>query len=106
MQYRMSEGDGECFYYIGVEDKGYPCGLEQIELDASIANLTAMAHSLHAVATLMTVLAGAHGRRCALLRVSRNTCDDVAYLDLRVAGAMRGSLTIASAMHGGHAGYV
>ncbi len=43
MKFRLSEGNGECFYYIGVEDNGYPKGLDPPELDASIATLHTMA---------------------------------------------------------------
>jgi hypothetical protein len=35
----------------------------------------------------LRVFPGAHGRRCALLRVQRGVAQELSYLDLRVAGA-------------------
>eukprot|EP00198_Chlamydomonas_reinhardtii_P007126 XP_001696462.1 GTP binding protein [Chlamydomonas reinhardtii] len=52
LKYRLSEGNGECFYYIGVEDNGYPKGLEPADLDGSIATLQHMAASLGACVSL------------------------------------------------------
>lgn len=46
MKFRLSEGSGECFYYLGVEDDGYPRGLEPQELQDSIAVIHRMAKSL------------------------------------------------------------
>lgn len=46
MKFRLSEGSGECFYYLGVEDDGYPRGLEHQELQDSIAVIHRMAVSL------------------------------------------------------------
>lgn len=46
MKFRLSEGSGECFYYLGVEDDGYPRGLEPHELQDSIAIIHRMAVSL------------------------------------------------------------
>ena len=43
MKYRLAEGEGECFYYLGVEDDGYPKGLEPHELQMSISTLNVMA---------------------------------------------------------------
>lgn len=46
MKFRLSEGSGECFYYLGVEDDGYPRGLESQELQDSVAVIHRMAVSL------------------------------------------------------------
>jgi GTPase len=46
MKFRLSEGSGECFYYLGVEDDGYPRGLEDDELQDTMAVLHHMAQSL------------------------------------------------------------
>ena len=55
--------------YPGVEDNGYPKGLEPHDLEGSIATLHNMAASLGATATLLQYIPGAWGRRAALLRV-------------------------------------
>jgi GTPase len=46
MKFRLSEGSGECFYYLGVEDDGYPRGLDTQELQESMAVIHRMAVSL------------------------------------------------------------
>ncbi|GLC40915.1 hypothetical protein PLESTF_001055800 [Pleodorina starrii] len=87
MKYRLSEGDGECFYYIGIEDNGYPKGLEPAELDGSIATLHRMADHLGAFVTLLHYLPAAWGRRAALLRVANGTAQEACHTDLRIAVA-------------------
>ena len=57
----------------GVEDNGYPKGLEPADLDGSIATLQHMAASLGACVSLVHYLPGAWGRRAALLRVAHST---------------------------------
>jgi GTPase len=86
MKYRLSEGSGECFYYVGVEDGGYPRGLEPNDLRLSLNNLNYMAKSLKATATIAKLLHGAHGRAYALAHVRRNCVEKVHYVELRVAG--------------------
>ncbi|KAG2502058.1 hypothetical protein HYH03_000552 [Edaphochlamys debaryana] len=87
MKFRLSEGNGECFYYIGVEDNGYPKGLEPADLEGSIGTLQHMASSLGAAASLVHYLPGAWGRRAALLRVATATSEEACHTDLRVAVA-------------------
>jgi GTPase len=87
MKYRLSEGSGECFYYVGVEDGGYPRGLEENDLRLSLNNLNYMASSLKATAIIARLFLGAHRRFCALVQVRRNCVEDVNYVELRVAGA-------------------
>lgn len=87
MKFRLSEGDGECFYYVGVEDGGYPRGLCANDLRLSLNNLDYMAQSLKATATIAELPRGAHGRAYALVHVRRNTVAQVHYVELRVAGA-------------------
>jgi len=87
MQFRLSEGEGEAFYYLGVDDDGYPKGLDAPNLDASLATINAMATQLRAIATLVRCFPGAHGRRCALVHIQRGTQEEVCYTDLRVAVA-------------------
>ncbi len=86
MKFRLAEGRGACQYYIGVEDDGYPRGLEPAVLAASVARVQAMARTLAATATLAGYLRGARGRRCALVRICLDARDEASYTDLRVAG--------------------
>jgi Elongation factor Tu GTP binding domain len=92
MKFRLSEGAGECFYYVGVEDRGYPAGLEENDLRLSLNNLNYMAQSLRATATIAHLFLGAFGRLCALVQVRRNCVEEMRYVELRVAGARRAPL--------------
>jgi hypothetical protein len=89
MKFRLSEGGGECFYYVGVEDAGYPRGLTDNDLRLSLNNLNYMASALKATATIARLFQGAAGRCCALVHVRRNCVEDVHYLEMRVAGETR-----------------
>ncbi|KAL0478043.1 GTP-binding protein GTPBP2 [Acrasis kona] len=46
MKYRISEGQGEAIYEIGINDDGYPLGLDDAEFDESLDTLTRMAKEL------------------------------------------------------------
>eukprot|EP00878_Enallax_costatus_P010114 GHUV01010558.1.p1 GENE.GHUV01010558.1~~GHUV01010558.1.p1 ORF type:complete len:668 (+),score=214.96 GHUV01010558.1:192-2195(+) len=87
MKFRLSEGGGECFYYIGVEDDGYPRGLEPHELSTSINLLQNMAASLSATARLVEYVPGGFGANAALLHIKANAEEDMRATDLRVAVA-------------------
>ena len=87
MKYRLSEGAGECFYYIGVEDRGYPRGLSESDLKVSLDNLNYMANALKATANAVRIFPGAYSRVCALVQVRRNCAEDVTYAELRICGA-------------------
>ena len=86
LKYRLSEGNGEAFYYIGVEDDGYPRGLDEMGLATSLATLTRMAKETCAAAAVVRTLAGGADRKCAIVRLHRLCGPDICYTDLRVAG--------------------
>ena len=50
LKYRLSEGDGNCIYRIGVTDAGYCAGISGDEMEQSISTLKAMAEVLNATA--------------------------------------------------------
>ncbi|CAL8463448.1 g2982 [Coccomyxa elongata] len=87
MKFRLSEGNGECFYYVGVEDDGYPRGLTPADLEQSLTTLRAMAAEVHAACTLVRSLPGSNDRTCVVVRVHRICRDEVSYTDLRIAVA-------------------
>jgi hypothetical protein len=87
MKFRLAEGSGEAFYYLGVEDDGYPKGLEDEDLQKSINTLHHMARALGATVGLVRKIPGTNGRTCALMRVRKESSMPALYVDLRVAGA-------------------
>lgn len=62
---------------LGVEDDGYPKGLEGPDLQASLSTLHFMAAALGAHVQLVRQMPGAFGRICALARVRRETPNQV-----------------------------
>jgi GTPase len=48
MQFRLTEGDGECVYLCGIDDNGYFYGLNQTELEETMKTLNEMAAELNA----------------------------------------------------------
>lgn len=47
LQYRMEEGDGEMFYYLGIKDNGYIQGINYDELQSSLENLQILTNYLN-----------------------------------------------------------
>lgn len=70
----------------GVEDDGYPRGLQPRELEGSLETLRAMAAEVCSAATQLRRMEGALGRVWAVVRVHRLCVDSVAYTDLRIVG--------------------
>lgn len=89
LKWRLSEGSGQCFYYLGVEDNGHPKGLLQDDLDESVQVLHDMAAEVAATAEIIQTPEGSSvGHKCAVVRVSYRTLEPSAqHTDLRVAVA-------------------
>eukprot|EP00884_Botryococcus_braunii_P008149 jgi/Botrbrau1/17335/Bobra.0015s0081.1 len=107
LKFRLSEGNGECFYYVGVEDDGYLRGLPLPDLDASIATLYSMAREVQAAVHLLGKFPGCRGGTCALVRVYRLCIDEAPYTDLRVAvvgGVDSGKSTLVAVLTHGREG--
>ncbi len=106
LKYRISEGGGQCFYCLGVEDNGHPVGLETSVLAESIAILKYMAAEVeNATATVIRTPPGTEGRLCAFVCVRRGvagSASDLAEVRIAVAGAVDGgkSTLISVLCHG------
>lgn len=104
MQYRLTEGNGLAFYYVGVEDNGYPRGLEPPALEQSLRTVMRMADKLDAAATVDRVLEAPLGRVAVRLSVRRLATDEANYEDVRVVvlgGSGSGKSTLVSVLcHG------
>lgn len=48
MSYRLSEGQGEAIYELGIKDNGFPEGLDEDEFNESVDTIKRMAAELHA----------------------------------------------------------
>lgn len=48
MKFRLQEGNGECYYFLGVEDNGNPLGISEEELKESIGVIQIMVNKIKA----------------------------------------------------------
>lgn len=84
MRYRLYEGNGEAFYYIGVEDDGTPTGLDDSQIEASLNAITEVARIAGAKIKTLRREAGNSGMILELF-VRREKDPDELPVDIRVA---------------------
>jgi len=82
LKWRLTEGQGEALYELGVEDNGFPKGLSADELTKSIATLEKMAKSLAAESSVVCRRQGKEGEIVEVL-IREARADQ--YIDIRVA---------------------
>ena len=87
MKFRLTAGQGEAFYVVGVEDDGWPQGLDARELQASVATLAAMAESLGCQAQRVQEARGVAGTLAAVRIRRRPQKSALRDVQLAVAGA-------------------
>lgn len=96
MKWRLREGNGEAIYEIGVSDSGHLHGLNEKDMNASLATLKQMAHKLGAsTSVLRRKFVG--GRRSVAEVLVRKIPDDQHNIEVRVAvlgGADAGKSTL------------
>lgn len=86
LNYRLTAGNGQAIYELGVEDNGRKKGLPQEILDASLETLTRMAHELGAETQVLREADGREGRVAqVLVRKVPKALED--YEDIRIAVA-------------------
>ena len=61
MNNRLGEGNGECYYIIGVEDNGNDLGIPKEELDISYSVINTIAINLGCTAEIQTLIEGQEG---------------------------------------------
>lgn len=84
MKWRLREGHGEAIYEIGVSDSGHLHGLNEKDMNASLATLKQMAHKLGASITVLRRKFVA-GRRSVAEVLVRKIPDDQHNIEVRVA---------------------
>eukprot|EP01065_Artemidia_motanka_P012444 TRINITY_DN1683_c2_g4_i1.p1 TRINITY_DN1683_c2_g4~~TRINITY_DN1683_c2_g4_i1.p1 ORF type:complete len:668 (+),score=232.48 TRINITY_DN1683_c2_g4_i1:99-2006(+) len=85
MKYRVTEGQGECLYEIGVDNSGLPKGLAEDEYSESIRTVERMAATLKCDVSVVCekIVGRSPVMKCCELMVRKMSEDDC--LDLRVA---------------------
>lgn len=86
MKFRMHEGQGEAIYELGVDDNGYPKGLNEAEMEESLATLRRMADELHAAASVVAVREVEGGGKVAEVLIRTLNEDNFVELRLAVCG--------------------
>ena len=61
MNFRLSEGSGECYYEIGVEDNGNTLGISKQELEISLNVINTIANNLGCKTKIMKLIQGKEG---------------------------------------------
>lgn len=61
MKFRLREGNGTCFYEIGLEDNGNPLGLNEEELKQSLDTVHYMTGQIGAEMTILNYHQGKQG---------------------------------------------
>jgi GTPase len=61
MEFRLREGNGECRYYIGVEDLGNPLGINEDEMQTSLKVVEEMTQKIGAKITFVHLMKGNEG---------------------------------------------
>ncbi|MCE7737559.1 MAG: elongation factor 1-alpha [Candidatus Heimdallarchaeota archaeon] len=84
MRFRLYEGNGEAFYYIGVEDDGTPTGISDEELEKSLASLEKVASLAKAKVMLLRKERGNEGLISELL-IRREKDPEELPADIRIA---------------------
>jgi len=69
MKYRLSEGDGECYYWLGIEDDGTAKGITEREMEQSTEMLRNMASQLGARVTLVNLRSDCLTPNCLCARL-------------------------------------
>lgn len=86
LKYRLSEGQGEAIYEVGVEDDGRLTGLDDEGLASSLRTLQEMAEELGAETSVVREKEGHNGKVAqVLVRQTPKAFED--YVDLRIAAA-------------------
>ena len=61
MKFRLQEGNGECYYIIGVEDNGNALGIGEDDLKTSIETLCIMTQKIEAEMSILQYTKGKEG---------------------------------------------
>ena len=61
MKFRLEEGNGECYYEIGVEDNGNPLGISKEELEISVNVIATLASNLNCQTKIIKLVQGKVG---------------------------------------------
>jgi GTPase len=72
MKWRISEGKGHCYYYIGITDDGNPRGISYACMKKSIENLVNISNYLRYTHEIVYYKKGSSGGFCAKIFIVDN----------------------------------
>ena len=87
MRFRTEEGDGECIYNLGIEDKGRVVGITPVEYEETIRVLKTAADMNNYAITLLSssLVSGRETELRSIYEIMVREKNDNKYIDLRVA---------------------
>ena len=84
MKFRLREGNGECRYYIGVEDSGNPLGITEQEMQISVETIQKMTSSIGATINKIEYLKGKEGMVAEITISKLSEEEDKNLMEIRV----------------------
>lgn len=72
MAWRIQEGRGTCYYYIGIEDTGIPSGIDYIKMKESLNNIDKLCTNLNLQHEIIDITKGITGGYCARIFIINN----------------------------------
>ena len=84
MKFRLREGNGECRYYIGVEDSGNPLGITEQEMQTSVETIQKMTSSIGATINKIEYLKGKEGMVAEITISKLSEEEDKNLMEIRV----------------------
>lgn len=88
MKWRLDEGNGECFYQIGVSDNGFLHGLNDIDMKSSMTTLKIMATQIGAYIQVLKRKILPNGRTCCEVIVRKNDTKNIEEIRISVMGSV------------------
>lgn len=86
MKFRLQEGQGECYYMIGVEDSGNPLGLNEEELEISLKTLKTISEKLGAKFCILKEHQGKVGKFAEVMMKVENFIHDKMEIKIGLIG--------------------
>ena len=84
MNFRLSEGSGECYYVIGVEDSGNPLGISKEELEISLSVINSIAINLGCKAKISKYIEGKEGRLIAEMYIKKQEENSIDKIEINI----------------------
>jgi GTPase len=83
LNYRLEEGNGECFYELGIKDDGFVKGISKVELEKTLENLNLLTDKLNVSIIKISETELEDGNMIAEVLIRRKPINN-SYIDLKI----------------------